>query len=314
MNFATAMMQAAAPKPTAAVATPQFAMPTTGFAAPSAARAADDYKPLSTSKVGQFILMVGPPFSGKTTACLTFPNPVFINLDNKLPAGALCVPFHEAAFCDRWAPRSSTTVPPNRKDAVQQWLYNRISTIDPDITLILDSFSSLTDAFHLQAEYVDNIGATGRGARDTRAIFGAKLAYLEAVFTLLKALPCRVIVTAHTMPEYNEKGDPTGGVKPFCTGSFSDKIAGYATDILRSHIVRDPQTRAIITDPKTGEVTGYQWKLTPDNVCPMTNTLLKLPPGVTSIRARWQDLKALIDQQDSVAAPASGPSAEQPKQ
>lgn len=318
MNFTNQMIQATMPKaapvlPNGLPAPPQFAMPAaTAFAAP-ANRASDDFQTLTQSKIGQFILIVGPPFSGKTTACMTFPNPRFINLDNKLPAGAVCVPFHEPAFCDKWAPRSGNT-PPNKRDAVQQWLYNRIGSIDPDITLILDSFSSLSDAFHLQSELVEDIGTSKAGNRALLKVFGAKLAYLETIFTLLKMMPCRVVVTAHTMPEYDEQGRPTGAVKPFCTGSFSDKIASYATDVLRSFIQRDPQSNKILSDPKTGEITGYRWGLRPDTVCPMTNSLIKLPPGVTSIRARWQDLKDLIDQQDSVAAPASVPTTEQPKQ
>lgn len=272
-----------------------------------------DFETTAEATVAKFLLIIGPPFTGKTTACTTFDNPVFMNLDNKLPAGVQCVPFHKPAFCDKYAPRPNTNLPPNRRDAVLQWLYTRGSTLDPNLTLILDSFSALSDAFHLQSELVEDVGTSKAGNKALLKVFGAKLNYLESVFTLLKMLPCRVVVTAHTMPEYNDKGEPTGGVKPFCSGSFSDKIAGYATDIFRSYIQIDGQTGKPAVDPKTGEMIGYRWYLRPDRTCQFTNTLIKLPPGTSSIRARWQDLQALIATQDFASAPASEPAAEQTK-
>lgn len=243
---------------------------------------------------GRFILLVGAPSSGKTTACMTFPNPRFINLDNKLPAGAIAIPFHDPAFCDKYAPRAMTSLPPNRRDAVINWLLQHVHQLSPDTTLILDSFSSLSDAFHLQAEKVEDIGTSKAGNKALLKIFGAKLAYLEPVFSLLKLAPCRVVVTAHTMPDYDAEGNATGGVKPFCTGSFSDKIAGYATDTFLQYVDVDPNTGR----PKVenSEVTGYRWWLRPGKRCLHVSTFLNLPPALNSIRARWQDLDALITQ------------------
>lgn len=254
---------------------------------------------------GDFILIVGPAFSGKTTACLTFPKPVFINLDNKLPRGTNCIPFHDPAFTDRFAPRANRTLPPNRKDAVLNWLYQNVGNLPSDITLILDSFSALSDAFHLQAEYVEDIGTSKAGNKALLKVYGAKLNYLEAVFTLLKFAPCRVIVTAHTMPEYDAQGNPTGGVKPFCTGSFSDKIATYATDVFRAYVDIDPNTGKPRIDPETKEVIGYRWMLKPDRTCSLTNTLLTIPDGKTTIRARWQDLEPIIISSSAVPAAAA---------
>lgn len=257
----------------------------------------------AASSIGRFIVMLGPPFSGKTTACLTFPNPRFLNLDNKLPAGTQCVPFHDPKFCDSLVPRTSPAQPPNRKDAILSWLLRNVHRLSADTTLILDSFSGLSDAFHLQAETVEDVGTSKAGNRALLKVFGAKLSYLDAVFALLKLSPARIVVTVHTMPEYNEKGEPTGAVKPFCTGSFSDKICSYATDVLRSYIDIDPNTGRPRVDPTTGEITGYRWRLKPDRICPLVGTLIPNPPD--SIRARWSDLEQLISAPSSAASPTA---------
>jgi hypothetical protein len=281
-----------------AVPMPSMAMPALGmpgapsFAGPSAV---PDFgvREKDKSSAGQFIIILGPPFAGKTTAIRTFPNAVFMNLDNKVPVGTKCIPFDDPAFCDRYAKRESPLLPPNRRDAVLMWLYQNVGRLPTDWTLVLDSFSALSDAFHLQAETVEDIGTSQAGNKALLKVFGAKLSYLEAVFTLLKIAPCRVIVTAHTQPEYNEKGEPTGGVKPFCTGSFSDKICTYATDVLRAYVHIDPNTGKPSVDA-TGRITGYRWKLKPDRACTMTGTMLQLPPTVNDCEATFAEYSALL--------------------
>lgn len=296
MNFATAIKPPAPGAQFPQVAALQQAKPAQQFVPPQtqAPGAQLGFVTMERPTTGRFILLVGAPSSGKTTACMTFPNPRFINLDNKLPAGAVAIPFHDPAFCDKYAPRAHGALPPNRRDAVINWLLQHVHQLSPDTTLILDSFSSLSDAFHLQAEKVEDIGTSKAGNKALLKVFGAKLAYLEPVFSLLKLAPCRVVVTAHTMPDYDAEGNATGGVKPFCTGSFSDKLAGYATDTFLQYVDVDPNTGR----PKVenGEVTGYRWWLRPGKRCLHVSTFLNLPPTLNSIRARWQDLDALITQ------------------
>lgn len=284
--------------------------PAPAFVPPTAAQLQSDFSftQKKENEHGQFILLLGPPFSGKTTSCLTFKNPRFINLDNKVPRGTLCVPFTDPAFCDKLAPRTSLALPVNKRDAVYNWLFRNAARLPKDITLILDGLSSLSDAFHMQTEGVEDVGRTQNDKIDPRKIFGAKINYLESIFFLLKLAPCRVIVTAHTMPEYNEKGEPTGSIKPLVTGSFSDKIIGYATDCYRAYVDIDPQTGKPRVDA-TGKCIGYRWQMKPDLTCTYTNTLMTLPPGKSSILAEWSELEVLIKANNPEAAPASEPAA-----
>lgn len=278
--------------PAASVGLPVFAPP---LGAPGIGAKPDfGVTEMDESSAGRFIIIVGPPFTGKTTACLTFPNPVFMNLDNKIPVGTKCIPFHKPAFCDQYAPRSNSMLPPNRRDAILYWLYKHVAQLPSDWTLILDSFSALSDAFHMQAELVEDIGTSKAGNKAQLKVFGAKLAYLESIFTLLKYASCRVIVTAHTQPEYGENGEPTGSVKPFCTGSFSDKICNYATDVVRSYVHIDPATGKPSVDAATGRVVGYRWKIRPDRTCVLVGTMLQLPPTISDIEATYNDYNAVL--------------------
>lgn len=293
----------------AGIAPQVSALPAPALPFPSSPASSTDFGaitlPASTS--GRFILLLGYPYSGKTTAALTFPNPVFLNLDNKIPLGTRCIPFHSPEFCDSLSPRTSPHYPPNRKDAVLVWLQRNVGRLPADWTLVLDSLSALSDAFHLQVDTVENItGTQVEGKRDLRKLYGAKLDYLSVIFTLLKLAKCRVIVTAHVMPEYSNTGDPTGSIKPLVTGSFSDKLAGYATDIFYQYVDIDPSTGKPRVDQTTGECTAYRWRTRPSRICPLANTLLKIPEGKDNILATYGELSKLMEFNNQISQTSPG--------
>ena len=69
------------------------------------------------------LLLQAPPFSGKTYAAMSFPNPVVLDFDQKLGAHSgrpdvLQVPFWSGEFCDKIVKRDGLKAPPNKKDAL----------------------------------------------------------------------------------------------------------------------------------------------------------------------------------------------------
>src|SRR4051812_21764394 len=118
--------------------------------------------PLSEIKADLIRLGIqGPPGTGKSWAAATFPNPVFLDLDNKLRSlkdrpGILRIPFCELEWISQYnngafKPKSPV-LPPNRRDAVRFWLRKEGSKLDHTYTVIIDSLSNLMNAFDQQTE------------------------------------------------------------------------------------------------------------------------------------------------------------------
>lgn len=229
---------------------------------------------------GRFILIIGEPFSGKTTSALTFPNPVVLNFDNKVPKGTQVIPFHDDKFVDSLYPRANPALPANRRDAFLKWLGANIGKLDASQTLILDSLTTLDTAFHMQTENVENAGA-----KNKFEVWTIKLKYMNTIIQLLKNAASNVVLIAHTQPEYDEAGNPTGKVKPLIGGSFADKIGAFCTDMFRQVVTTDAATKRRV----------YQWKIKPDRVF-NSNTFLNLPADREVIPADYREFKKLAEQ------------------
>lgn len=226
----------------------------------------------------------GEPGSGKTRAMLTFPNPVVMDFDKKLPtkeaAGIpflLSVPF----YSDQFIHQVMGTKPPlaaNRKLAILRWLRNEATKLTVDYTLGIDSYTLGIDNMHNL--YVLNNQAlfmSKEGAFDPRKGFNDKLLFNIELFAILKSLDCTVVITFHEQIERNEKGQPTGKYRPLATGQFKDQLAGHFGTLLRQ------------TKTNEGE---HWWCVKSDSYFnAMVAPCYSFPPDIKRIKSSYNELQ-----------------------
>lgn len=175
--------------------------------------------------------IVGAPGNGKTTAALTFPNPIVWDFDRGLrgvqKAGLIVMPVYDKDFCIEF-----NKADPNPKKIFLKFLKEEAHKLRPNQTLIVDSASGLEACFDLNTPIkFDN------GKEDTRAFWGDKLDYFTEVFELLKGCGGNVVVTFHE----DELRDPATGaamdkIKPLMGGSFKNKVGGTFSDFYRATV------------------------------------------------------------------------------
>lgn len=224
----------------------------------------------------KLVLLCGLPFSGKTTSALTFPNPIILDGEGKIPKGSPILPFLDDAYVDTIKPRTNKNAPPNRRDNLLHFASATLPTFPVDSTFILDSLSAVDGWYHRQTEDVD-------GVTDLRQIYGRKLKYFNTLFELLRLAKCSVVVTAHMQPLIGENEKPTGGYKAFIGGSFAEKLPSFATMVLRNYVDA--------TKPP-GE--QYRWKIKPDGVLQSTGVCTTKQLSVDNVRADYAALMAVL--------------------
>lgn len=204
----------------------------------------------------RFAVLAGNAFAGKSTAAASFPDPLFLNFDNKLPKPGLDeIPFWNDKFVDSIVTRANHMNPANVSDAVPKWIELNARYL-ADRTVVVDSLSSLETAFHRQVEKVEGVLANVGGGM----LFGRKLRYFNDLFDLLPRLAQRVIVCCHLCPcfvkdERTGADVATGRYKPAITGSFAEKLPSFATTL--AFCQRNEQR-----DSATGAITHkYVWIL-----------------------------------------------------
>ena len=221
--------------------------------------------------------IMGVAGSGKTFSALTFPNPVVLDLDNKLggyreanPAVSFPVlPFWNREFVEgtlkvinNTKTRTiDTSYPHNVRDAVDKWLTSEGPKLTPEQTLIVDSFTALNDGFANQTNLPWEVEYSRSGEIDGFAFWKKLLAYNSRICTLLKALPCNVVAIFHELPDRNENGTIMG-LKPLLQGQSADKCPGYFTDFYRQRVfTKDNPGPFKIEDPKAQV---YAWQTCKD--------------------------------------------------
>lgn len=198
--------------------------------------------PLAEIEVAPIQLgLQGPPGSGKTTAALTFPNPVVLDFDKGLQAhvgreGARTVPFYSADWVlsymgGKFKPTLQGATP-NRRDALKHWLDNEARKLRADETLILDSWSAVQDAFDMETRLVPR--HTKKGEIDDYAFWDDKIEYARYIFVTLQGLRCHSIVTFHE----TKVRDPKNGIllekiEPLMQGKFVARIKQFFSDYYR---------------------------------------------------------------------------------
>jgi len=204
---------------------------------------------ISESEDSQIRLGIqGEPFSGKTTAALTFPNPVILSFDRKVSAhinrsDVPLVPFYNPAFVDSVVRRDGQSCPPNKKDALLKWLRDEGVKLVEEQTLIIDGCSGIETSYHIWfRQHEIELASTKRGSIDSYVEWNLKLVFFEELWDAFKALQCGVIFISHEQKDRNKEGELNGKIKPLLTGQVADKIGKEFTDWVRQVCISKPQT------------------------------------------------------------------------
>lgn len=200
--------------------------------------------PLTSPK--EFIGIIGPPGCGKSTFAALFPNPLFLDWDNKVPPGKNRVPFYNPDFLRSITKQGKDEVP-NAALAFQMWIKANKALLTNE-TPIVDSWSSYQDACDRYQEYIK---PRDGGADAVFAFYRVKIQHSTNLMQDLRALPQTVIILIHELPERTKDGDLTGKIKPNMEGSFADNMASKLTDFYR--LVTYPNNIDVTTGKATTE-------------------------------------------------------------
>ena len=178
--------------------------------------------------------------------------------------------------------------PANGRDAVDKWLTVEGPLMSPEQTLILDSFTSLNDAFTNQTSLPHEKEYTKTGQEDGFAFWKKLLAYNTKMCSLLKNLPGNIVAIFHELPDRDENGNIVG-IKPLLQGQSADKIPGYFTDFYRQKVlVYDPAKEIKYFTFEKDEKQAYVWQTCKDRHFQIAcKSLSKLPDFV---RANYASL------------------------
>lgn len=205
--------------------------------------------------------IMGGSGTGKTTAALTFPNPVVIDIDNNLIAhkkreDIQVLPFWDYDWIYSWNKYNKNEVPYPIRDAVPEWLKTEGRKLTSDQTLILDSWTSYQDAFDKQsAPEIEPVYTKGTTSINDFAFWDKKIDFSLEVILALKALKCHVVVTFHEQDKVTEVNTKLlMKTEPLMQGKFPKKLGLYFTDFFQA-VVED--------EMKDGKATGkstYLWR------------------------------------------------------
>jgi hypothetical protein len=177
-----------------------------------------------------FLGIQGPPGCGKTTAALTFPNPVVINWDRGLRGhvdrkDVIQFPMYDKSFItDKLGikPAGSHKLP-NITKAIECLLHDHCSKLEKDQTLVWDTWSSHQDAFDAWNTEVPYY--TDKGKIDEYEAWDVKLKHARKVHDLFRSLPCNVLVLFHiSQMRDKESGRLLDKEQPLMTGKFTAEL------------------------------------------------------------------------------------------
>jgi hypothetical protein len=237
----------------------------------------------------------GPPGSGKTASALTFPNPIFADFDHidipsllALPhlkdVKPQVIPFYNVEFCkDKLGmkPNKMNLVP--KHSALKKWIMDYGSKLTSEQTLILDSWTTLQDAFdeYTWSEPIYN----SAGKVDDRAPWSLKLDFSTEISNMIKDLTCNVVVLFHEV----QARDPQSGVlldkiMPLMQGQFVAKIKIYYPNFFKASV---EQKKDQAGKPIEGNTPEYFWQVKSDNKfdakCSKVDLPFKVPAYYSSL-------------------------------
>ena len=212
--------------------------------------------------------LIGTPGTGKTTAALTFPNPIVLDFDRICPPGALSIPFYDRDTRRKWL-KAKSAIDYGPRDGLIDFLKYEAPKFGPETTLIVDSWTSFMNMFDTwqEANKESIYWSVKKNEVDGRALHGDRLTLAVEFATAIKELRCNIIVTMHEIIERDKDGNPLSSIKPIMKGQFADQMALHLTAFFRQ-----------LQSPKWAGNSGYYWKVKPDDVFkPKTPHGFKVP-------------------------------------
>lgn len=191
----------------------------------------------------------GPPFEGKTTASLTFPNPIILSIDRKVSAhthrdDVILIPFHDVKFVNSVVPKDGINAPVNRKEALIKWLSTEGTKLSRQQTLILDGSTGIEEEYHIWYKFHEQeLALSKTGQIDSFVEWNLKKKYFEELHLCLKSVPANVVYICHETADRDKKGELNGKVRPLLTGQSGDKLGGNLTDLFRAMAVSKPRDK-----------------------------------------------------------------------
>lgn len=244
----------------------------------------------------------GAAGTGKTWAALTFPNPVVLNLDNKLGAhlhrtDILNIKFHDNDFIKKLAEKFGMSYKVgttgvnnqvvNRFNVFFAWINAELQKFTSDQTVIVDSATMLSNAYDAFAEVTPEMSKK-TGEINTQELWGRKLKLFRQLFEAFKSTQATLIVIFHESREINIDGIPTGKYNALMTGSTREYLGQHFTDWYR-------QTAENEIDPVTKKPTGnvnYWWQVKPNDACNCFSSVPRIihDPKIIRVPATYQSL------------------------
>lgn len=215
----------------------------------------------------------GPPGSGKTFNALTFPNPLVLNFDRGLIVhegrkDVTEVPFWNPKYVDSIKKRDGLQAPPNRRDALIDFLLKEAPKLSVNQTMIIDSNRQVEIGFHVQYKQEEQPSSSGKYNKFTE--WTEKIKFFSALGTQYKELLCNVIYICHEVPQRDDDGKMIG-IRPALSGQSGDTLASDFTDWFRAITVAKPSSDMEASNIKTkyfcSEIELKEWiASTPSNV------------------------------------------------
>lgn len=219
----------------------------------------------------------GPPFEGKTTASLTFPNPIILSIDRKVSAhthrdDVILIPFHDVKFVNSIVPKDGMNAPVNRKEALIKWLSTEGTKLSRQQTLILDGSTGIEEEYHIWYKFHEQeLALSKTGQIDSFVEWNLKKKYFEELHLCLKSVPANIVYICHETADRDKKGELNGKVRPLLTGQSGDKLGGNLTDLFRAMAVSKPrdkeQADKLIKWAGIDAVTLAEWVASTPPVC-----------------------------------------------
>lgn len=183
-------------------------------------------------------LIIGPPKTGKTTFCLSWPEPIVINFDNNSPPGVDEIPMWNPEFLDTLAKRRSTY--PNVRDATLK-VMRQLDTLRQGGTLILDSIGLMEASYTAQQETDPKPMVMQKDKSmipNTQAMYGDRKVWYETILCALPRYNGNVFALVHQAQEYDDNGMQTGMIYPAISGQMKSKLAGFFNNCWQT-VIRD---------------------------------------------------------------------------
>lgn len=228
--------------------------------------------PAPTAEVVR-LLLLGPGGWGKSTAAATFPNPVFIDFDNNLPA-EFAGKYPTIPMWNReWLLTQKLSMNPsilgsaiaNRPLMFLPQIFKDISTLDSDQTVVFDHLSAISDLLAICIKE-DN---SAEIKKNPYAFWAMWAEFLSALFDGIRKTRCNVVMICHEDELREPETNRLLGRRWLLPGQkFSPKVPTYFNNVFRQCRTYDVNRGGTLAVP--GALTAqtakldYLWQIRPD--------------------------------------------------